>query len=222
MAGLSAGTAKRRCLIFCSIQTKHATSSSVGQYFCCADFTIRLDAERSLSYAAMAMKNYYDKAHQRKWFSPGDYVYLRLGHGYDIQANQNLPRKLAQRFAGKFKVIERVGRLAYRLELPPTWTIHPVISVEHLEPDPPGEDLWERTPEPAQLPPIGPQAVESILDKRQRPVGRPRADGIRAMTTEYKVRYRGRGAASDIWIPSTEEGYGDLFIQYDQHNAGPN
>ncbi|KAJ5942387.1 hypothetical protein N7516_002555 [Penicillium verrucosum] len=27
------------------------------------DFTIRLDAERSLSYAAMAMKNYYDKTY---------------------------------------------------------------------------------------------------------------------------------------------------------------
>ncbi|KAJ5801690.1 uncharacterized protein N7518_003758 [Penicillium psychrosexuale] len=55
------------------------------------DFTTRLDAERSLAYAAMAMKHYYDKTHLHKWFDVGQYVYLRLGHGYDIQANQNLP-----------------------------------------------------------------------------------------------------------------------------------
>ncbi|KAJ6139967.1 hypothetical protein N7471_006453 [Penicillium samsonianum] len=61
------------------------------------DFITRLGVERSLAYAAMAMKNYY-KTHVRQWFKPGDYVYLRLGHGYDIQANQGLPKKLAQRF----------------------------------------------------------------------------------------------------------------------------
>ena len=33
-------------------------------------------------------------------------------------------------------VAERVGRLAYRFDLPPTWEIHPVISTQHLEPAP--------------------------------------------------------------------------------------
>lgn len=56
------------------------------------DFTIRLDTEHSLAYAAMAIKNYYHRSRTyiRKWFEPGDYVYLRLGHRYDIQANQDL------------------------------------------------------------------------------------------------------------------------------------
>lgn len=39
----------------------------------------------------MAMRNYYDKTHIRKWFSPGDHVYLRLDNGYNIQANQGGP-----------------------------------------------------------------------------------------------------------------------------------
>jgi hypothetical protein len=164
------------------------------------DFSCRLDAERSLAYAAIAMKNYYDKTHLHKWFDVGDYVYLRLGNGYDIHANQGLPRKLAQRFVGRFKVLERVGRLAYRLELPPTWSIHPVVSVEHLEPDPPGDDEWERLPAPAELPPIAPESVLRILQKRQRPIGRPRNDGTRAMRTEYLVRFRGRGSRDDQWI----------------------
>lgn len=56
-----------------------------------ARFLFRLDAEHSLAYAAMAMRNYYDKTHIRKWFSPGDHVYLRLDNGYNIQANQGGP-----------------------------------------------------------------------------------------------------------------------------------
>jgi hypothetical protein len=31
-------------------------------------------------------------------------------------------------------VLERVGRSAYRLAFPTQWRIHPVISVDHLEP----------------------------------------------------------------------------------------
>ncbi|KAI2730630.1 hypothetical protein CBS147332_2482 [Penicillium roqueforti] len=143
----------------------------------------------------MAMKHYYDKTHL---------------------PNQNLLRKLAQRFVGRFKVLERVGRLAYKLELPEDWAIHPVISVEYLEPDPLGEDLWERTPEPSELPPITAENVERVLDKRIRHVGRPRNDGIRAIRTEFCVRYTGYGPASDKWIVSTEPEYANLFASYDQ------
>jgi hypothetical protein len=34
------------------------------------------------------------------------------------------------------RVLERIGNLAYRLDIPPNWKIHPVISVAHLEPKP--------------------------------------------------------------------------------------
>lgn len=36
-------------------------------------------------------------------------------------------KKVAQRFAGKFKVLERVSSLTYKLDLPNSWKIHPVI-----------------------------------------------------------------------------------------------
>jgi uncharacterized protein (DUF2344 family) len=44
-------------------------------------------------------------------------------------------------------LVERIGRLAYRLDLPSSWTqkgIHPVISIAHLEPVPSGYVSWKR------------------------------------------------------------------------------
>ncbi|KAJ5598045.1 hypothetical protein N7537_008129 [Penicillium hordei] len=63
-----------------------------------------------------------------KHFAIGDKV-LRIGRGYNIPINDAISRKLGQQYAGLFTVVERLGRLAYRLQLPPTWKIHSVVSV---------------------------------------------------------------------------------------------
>ena len=65
---------------------------------------------------------------------PGDNVYIRLHKGYDIPATAVLGPKYSQQYAGPFKILEKVGRLAYRLKLPAHWRIHPVLSVAQLEP----------------------------------------------------------------------------------------
>ena len=49
-------------------------------------------------------------------------------------STKNLPlklgtRKLAAIWAGPFRVMDRIGNLAYRLELPPDWKIHNVFHV---------------------------------------------------------------------------------------------
>jgi hypothetical protein len=43
-------------------------------------------------------------------------------------------RKLMPRWVGPFKVLQKVGNLAYRLEMNPGWRIHPVFHVSLLEP----------------------------------------------------------------------------------------
>ncbi len=45
---------------------------------------------------------------------------------------------------GPFKVLKKVGRLAYRLDFPSHWQIHPVVSVAHLELVPKGSDPINR------------------------------------------------------------------------------
>jgi hypothetical protein len=174
-----------------------------------ADFTARADAETSLAFAAVSMKKYYDDKHLPKHFDVGDHVYIKLGHGFNIPTNDPLPSKLQQRFAGPYKVLARVGRLAYKLDIPANRRVHPVISIAHLEHSPHGNDPWDRQPDDLHQPTYDPRYptdddrydVEKILAKRTRPArGRPRKDGIRKLVTQYLIRWAGQSAKEDQWV----------------------
>ena len=45
-------------------------------------------------------------------------------------------RKYGQQYAGPFKILDRVGRLVYRLDIPKHWRIYNVFTVAQLEPVP--------------------------------------------------------------------------------------
>ena len=160
------------------------------------EFTIRKDAAEALKYAATYMKKYYDRRHEPQHFAEGDSVYIRLHKGYSIP-DKDVSRKLLQQDAGPFRVIERVGRLAYRLELPPHMRIHDVISVAHLEPAPMGEDPFGRpyqpNPQPVTEDSEGAEyELDTILNKRTIRRGRKNVK-------QYLVRWKGYGAQWNEW-----------------------
>jgi chromodomain-containing protein len=166
--------------------------SSVPEGVMIQDFTLGDDAYEALKLAAVYMKERYDRTHTHKHFNVGDRVYVTLHKGYDIPDTKTLGPKLSRQRTGPFKILERVGRLAYRLELPLHWRIHPVISIAHLEPA--KEDPFNRPV------PNHPDAVfsdeweiERIVNKRiQRTKGGKHA-------TEYVVRWTGYGPEYDQW-----------------------
>lgn len=113
--------------------------------------SLRHDAQLAMDFATARAKRRYDDHHRQIEFNEGDKVYLRLHKGYHLPGKPS--RKLSQQRAGPFPIKRRVGRLAYELDLPPNMAIHPVISVEHLSPTPPGDDPFRREeppPEPVQ------------------------------------------------------------------------
>ena len=131
----------------------------------------RLAVSDAIAFAQMRSKFYYDQSHKPLDLAVGQYVLLRLHKGYHIPSVTS--RKLGAQRVGPFKIIEKIGGLAYRLELPPHWRIHPVISVTHLEPAPnPHDDPFKR-PRPAHPPAvsmegdIGIYYVEKLIDRRQ-------------------------------------------------------
>jgi len=126
---------------------------------------VQKDTRKALEQAALDMKRFYDK-HRGKTpeYEVGQKVLL---DNADLALNRP-SRKLAERRSGPFKILERIGTHAYRLELPLQWkNVHPVFHVSKLDPyheDPenpnfpsPPPDVIEGEPE---------WEVETILDTK--------------------------------------------------------
>ncbi|RKF65775.1 hypothetical protein OnM2_003022 [Erysiphe neolycopersici] len=116
--------------------------------------------------AAIIMKKQYDANHLPKFFNVGDYASSRLHRGFNVAGLAGRKKKIEQQFAGpSFQVLERIGKLAYRIDLPPSMNrIYPVISVAHLEPAPHLlEDPYNR---PFSQTNIETLTLEKILNRR--------------------------------------------------------
>src|SRR6266496_4150327 len=79
------------------------------------NFTTCIDVKKAIKLSQMTMKHYYDNKHQPKFFNINDNIMLQLHKNYSILIVTN--KKLAQQYAGLFKVLEQIRRLVYRLKL---------------------------------------------------------------------------------------------------------
>lgn len=83
--------------------------------------------------AQARMKFQADKHRSERSFAVGDWVYLKLQPFVRQSVVTRANRKLAFRFYGPFQILARVGEVAYKLALPATSLIHPVIHVSQLK-----------------------------------------------------------------------------------------
>ena len=153
----------------------------------------------------------------------GDWALLRLHKGYSIPSTAKVTTKLAQQYVGPFKVIERVGRLAYKLAVPDNWRVHPVFSIAQLEPCPsPADDPFER-PRPDEPPSVFVEGdtpnnksyeVQALLNKRIYPRGL-------GHVTEYLVRWKGYGPEHDRWTNIKDLGGSEELIQQYEQEIRP-
>ncbi|MCI64129.1 retrotransposon gag protein, partial [Trifolium medium] len=64
-------------------------------------------------------KSYADKRRKDVEFQEGDHVFLRVtsttGIGRALKS-----KKLASRYIGPYKILKRIGKVAYRIALPPS------------------------------------------------------------------------------------------------------
>lgn len=80
------------------------------------------------------MKSQANKNHSEQTFNAGDLVYLELQPYVQASLAPRAHQKLSFRYFSTFKVLERIGSVAYKLDLPPTSTVHPVFHVSLLKP----------------------------------------------------------------------------------------
>jgi len=84
----------------------------------------------NLRVAQSHQKSYADTRRRELAFEVGDYVYLKVSPMRSVK-RFNMKGKLAPRYVGPFKVLERRREVAYRLELPEICLVCMMCSMCH-------------------------------------------------------------------------------------------
>ena len=89
----------------------------------------RASAKDAIAFANTNAKRYYDRRYYLMFLKVGEWALVRLYKGYLIPSTMKVTTKFTQQYVGPFLVMERVGRLAYRLEIPSYWRIYPIFTI---------------------------------------------------------------------------------------------
>uniref|UniRef100_A0A0A9TKS5 Uncharacterized protein n=1 Tax=Arundo donax TaxID=35708 RepID=A0A0A9TKS5_ARUDO len=121
--------------------------------------------KRNLHIAQERMKHYADNRRSEREFQVGEMVYLKMQPYRQNAFGLRGSLKLRSKYYGPFRIMERVGKVAYKLQLPQDAAIHPVFHVSQLK-----HCGNHAVPLPG-LPLVGPDGKvktepESVLDRR--------------------------------------------------------
>ncbi|WVZ84650.1 hypothetical protein U9M48_031657, partial [Paspalum notatum var. saurae] len=128
---------KSRCLKHCTARGAERRCSGIRQVF---GPDIIQDAEQQLRIVQENLRvpqsrqrSYADVRRRDLSFKVDDHVYLKVSPMRGIR-RFNMKGKLAPRYIGPYKILEKKGEVAYRLELPPSLSgVHDVFHVSQLK-----------------------------------------------------------------------------------------
>jgi hypothetical protein len=122
----------------------------------------------NIQHAQNQQKMYADRHRVERTFEVGDLVFLRLQPYRQSTMKISGAEKLKPRFYGPYRILKRVGEVAYELELPEGSKIHNVFHVSYLK-----KALGQHVVASPELPPLDEEGKlvlvpEGIADWRER------------------------------------------------------
>jgi hypothetical protein len=145
-----------------------------------------------LQLAHNHMKVQADKKRTERYFEIGDWVYLRLQPYRQKTMAMRKNFKLSPRFFGPFRIIQKIGLVAYKLDLPIKAGIHPIFHVSCLQ-----QKLGQQIVPLPSLPLVDGNGevkpeLESVIDRR---MAKKKGRAI----TEVLIRWKGASFEDDTW-----------------------
>ena len=162
------------------------------------------EARECLQRAQNRQSKHADRHRRDVSFEEGDEVLLLTKN---ITLKHPGTRKLLPRWIGPFTILGRVGKVAYRLDLPEGMNrIHPVFHVSKLKPYK-ASGRVQPPPVPIEIEGELEYEVERILDKRINKRSR-RRDSV-----EYLVKWLGYGHEHNSWEPAKSVANAQQLVQ---------
>ena len=87
----------------------------------------------NLQVAQNQQKQYADRDREEITLQVNDLVYLRIHPYKQTSLKNNGAEKLKPRYYGPYKVVRKIGEVAYELELPEGSKIHNIFHVSYLK-----------------------------------------------------------------------------------------
>jgi hypothetical protein len=143
--------------------------------------------KQHLHRAQDRMKRQADKGRSERQFQVGDQVYLKLQPYVQSSLAPRANQKLTFKFFGPYQVLQHIGSVAYKLELPDGATIHQVFHVSQLKQ---AKGIQAVSPSlPSDL--VAFQVPERLLQRRMTMGDRPVLQGL--------VKWTGMPEALATW-----------------------
>ncbi|QRW19822.1 Retrovirus-related Pol polyprotein from transposon [Rhizoctonia solani] len=95
--------------------------------------TARDLAKDALKIAQNLQQKYYNRNRTYSIYKPGDLVLINPHLLRLLKKEKGKGDKLNMRYEGPFEILERVSPVSYRLRLPGSYRIHPVINIAHIK-----------------------------------------------------------------------------------------